>query len=120
MLFLTAGSSVLQFVQVTLIFGVVLIACIFVTRFVGNYQKGVTMNSNMQVIQMIKIGNNKFLQVVKVGDRYLVLGLSKDYITMLIEISEEEARKLEKKNTPPVGTAFSDIVNRFKDSLPKR
>ena len=120
MLFLDTGSSIFQFVQVSIIFGVVIVICILVTRFIGNYQKGVTMNTGMQVIQTARIANNKYLQVVKIGERYVVLGISKDNITMLMELSKEEADSLAPKKNGSFSKSLGDIMSKMKDSFPKR
>ena len=120
MLFLDTGSSVFQFVQVSIIFGAVIIICILVTRFVGNYQKGVTMNSGIQVVQTARLTNNKYLQVVKIGDRYVVLGISKDNITMLLELDPEEIDSILPKKNSSFSKSLGDIMSRTKDSFPKR
>lgn len=123
MLVLHAGSSVLQLIQVLLIFLFVLAVTYITTKFIAGYQKGTHAEKNIQVIEAAKVGNNKYVQIVKAADRYLVIGVSKDSMILLAELTEEEVR-----NMKPAGGRsgkqfqdyFNDVVKRVKDRLPKK
>ena len=49
------------------------------------------MNSNnIQIIETYKITTNKYIQIIKTGEKYLVIAVCKDTVTMLSELSGEE------------------------------
>jgi flagellar protein FliO/FliZ len=113
----------LQLVQVCLIFVFVLAITYAATKFIAGYQKNVYTNRSMQILTSMKVGTNKYIQVVKVADKYLVIGVSKDQITMLTELSEEEAMSL-KTGANSTGAKFSENLNevmkKMKNKLPKK
>lgn len=93
MFILLAGSgiagSISQLITVFIIFIFVLAITVFATRFVGGYQKLNGMNKNLEVIETTRITNNKFLQIIRAGEKYFVIGVGKDEISMLVEIDKE-------------------------------
>ena len=92
MLLLTASSGLeafIQFVTVLLLFFFVLVISYFVTKWVSGIQKGQMTGRNMEVLETVRLSNSKYLQIVHVGDKYLVIAVCKDTVTMLTEISAE-------------------------------
>ncbi len=73
-----------------LLFIFIVIGCYFTTRFVANKQMKQLKHSNFKVIDTYRITQNKFLQIVKIGTRYVVISITKDNITFITELSEEE------------------------------
>jgi flagellar protein FliO/FliZ len=45
---------------------------------------------NMELKETLRISNNKYLQIVRAGDKYLVMAVCKDTVTMLTELTEDE------------------------------
>ncbi len=93
MMLLTVSNSTnsyLQFLTVLIIFVFVLGITWFFTRWMANLQKGRTYGANIEVIETYKITANKYIQIIKTGDKYLAIGIGKDTITMLAEIPAEQ------------------------------
>lgn len=86
----TGMDSYIQFVTVLILFVFVLGITYLVTKWIANYQKGKTIVGNLEVIETCRITSNKFVQIVRAGSKYLVIGLGKDEIHILSELSEEE------------------------------
>lgn len=82
-------NSFVQFITVFLIFLLVIVICAFTTKFVAGYQKNKMMSGNIQVLETFKIANNKFIQIIKIGDKIFAVGIGKDSVTMLTELNEE-------------------------------
>ena len=93
-LLLTAGSgsSYAQFITVLILFVLVLGITAVVTKWLAGYQKQQGVNSNIQVIETSRISNNKYIQIVRVGDTYMVIAVCKDTVTLLGQISEESLK----------------------------
>ena len=88
---LTAGSYA-QFITVLVIFVLVLGLTAWVTKWMADYQKQVGAGSNIEVIETTRIANNKYIQLVRVGESYKVIAVCKDTVTMLGEVSAEQIK----------------------------
>lgn len=91
-------ESVVQLITVLIIFVLVLGTTYWTTKWIGGIQKGHMRGTNIELIECMRIGQTQFIQLARVGNKYLLLGLSKDNITMLGEISEE-GLKLDSENS---------------------
>ena len=83
-------DSVVQFMTVLIMFVFVLGITYFTTRYIAKIQKGQMSNKNMELIDTLRISNNKYLQIVRVGERYYCMAVCKDTVTLLGEIQKEE------------------------------
>lgn len=87
----STGESVFQLVIEFFIFIAVLVLVYFSTRFIANYQKTQQMGKNIQVIESAKVSSNKFVEIIRAGDeRYFLIGIGKDNIVLLGELSKDE------------------------------
>ena len=111
----TSGvQSFFQLIGVLLIFVFVLAITYYVTKWIAGYQKQHNFQKNMRVVETMKLTTNKYIQIIEVGETYLVIGIGKDEVTMLNDVSLEDTVKYQ--NT---GESFSNIMKQFKEHLPK-
>lgn len=96
MMFIADGrlDSFMQFIGALFVFLVVLAVTYFVTRWIGNYQKTQMKNQNMQVIETMRINNNKYIQIVKVAEEFLVISVTKEHIELLTKLDEKSAGQI--------------------------
>ncbi|MGN0376033.1 MAG: flagellar biosynthetic protein FliO [Suilimivivens sp.] len=83
-------DSYLQFITVLILFVFVLGITYVTTRWIANYQKGRAAGSNLEVIETMRVTGNKYLQIVRAGEKYLVIAVGKDEIHMLAELAGDE------------------------------
>ncbi len=83
-------DSYVQFMTVLLLFVFVLAITAFVTRWIGGYQKSRSVGANMELVESLRLSNNKYVQIVRIGRKYLAVAVCKDTVTMLSEIPEED------------------------------
>ena len=83
-------DSYAQFITVLVVFVLVLGVTALVTRWIANYQKQQSANMNIEVIETTVISNGKYIQIVRVGETYMVIAVCKDTVTMLGEIPAEQ------------------------------
>lgn len=86
----TQMDSYIQFVTVLVLFVLVLVITYLVTKWIANYQKGKTIVGNLEVIETCRITSNKYVQIVRAGSKYLVVGLGKDEVHILSELTEDQ------------------------------
>lgn len=87
------GSSYAQFITVLLVFVVVLGITALTTKWIAGYQKQQGANVNIQVIETTRIANNKYIQIIRAGEKYMVVAVCKDTVTMLCELPGEMLRE---------------------------
>lgn len=102
-------DSYVQFVTVLLLFVFVLAVTAFVTRWIGRYQRNSSSaGTNMELVEALRLSNNKYVQIVRIGRKYLALAVCKDTVTMLSEIPEEELNFPEGSSGSALG--FRDVL----------
>lgn len=106
-------ESIWQLFTVTIIFIIVLGFAYFTTRWISKLQKRQTVNRNIEVVETFKITTNKYIQIIRTGEKYLVIAIAKDTVTMLSEIDKEQldllSEQVEQKEN------FSEILSRIKE-----
>ena len=83
-------NAYLQFMTVLILFVFVLAITFWVTKWIAGYQRGRAINTNMELIETFRLTNNKYIQIIRVGQKYLAVAIGKDSVTMLTEIPEED------------------------------
>ncbi len=83
-------ESFFQLVGILLIFLFVLVLTYLVTKWIAGYQQGITLHRNIQVMETFRVNNNKFIQIIQVGKKYLVISVCKDTINVLTELTEDQ------------------------------
>lgn len=112
------AESFTQFLTVILVFVLVLALTYFTTRFVGNYQKARTGSGNFEVIETYRITNGKYLQIVKIGEKYVVIGIGKDNITSICELSADDIKPAAGQ-TESTTEVFKSVLEKARQRLSK-
>ena len=123
-------NSLIQLLGVLLIFIFVLIITYFTTRWIGGFQRQKLSGHSFQVLDTVRIGNNKFAQILKLGDTYLVIAVGKDEVTMLAKLTEDEIGLTEEDITAyqrvgesgmtGVGESFGDTLEKIRERFSKK
>lgn len=106
-------KSISQLLTLLVIFAFVLAITYFTTRFVANYQKGRMEDSNIKLLDAARLSQNKYIQIVQIGKKYYALAISKDTVTVITEVPEEEITI--KEDTGVVPQKFADILSNLKN-----
>lgn len=101
-------NNITRFISLLIIFAFVLAITYFTTRYIANYQKGKIDNGNIKIIETARISQDKLLQIIKVGTRYFLIALSKNDVTYLAELKEDEIKVCENGTSNLLG--FSDFL----------
>ena len=109
-------DNFLQFIAVIFIFVANLVAAYFVTRWIGGASMSQYQNKNIRIIEGCRVGQNKMVQIVKVGNKYFVLGIGKDEISCLGEVKEQDLTITENEIKPL--PEFKDILAKVKEKIP--
>ena len=115
---LTAGGydSFLDLITVLLIFVFVIAITLFTTKYVANYQKVQNAGKNIEVLETYRISQSKYIQIVKIGTKYVAIAVSKDTVTLLTALEETDISFNEMVNE---GKSFKDIFAGLKKTSMK-
>lgn len=108
----TRMDSYLQFITVLILFVFVLVITYLVTKWIAKYQKGKALVGNLEVIETCKLASNKYVQIIRVGSKYLVIAVGKDEVHMLSELTEDQLsfRELEQEQM----VNFASVLEKMK------
>ncbi len=120
---ISTGQSFFQLIVVLICFVAVLVLAYFTTRWLANYQKGHSYNKNLKIIETLKVSPDKYVEIIACGtDKYLIIGISKNEVSLLGELTKEELIDLD-VNLPGDGTTgnnggfttgFNQIIDKMK------
>lgn len=116
-------KSIGQLCSVLLIFVFVLAITYFATRWIAGYQKSQMDHRNMRIVETMRLTVNKYIQIIEVGDVYLVIGVGKDHIETLAELSKEHFKEVPHEvdyGENGFSSNFSDVLDQIKKRFPKK
>lgn len=109
----TSLESVGQLVVLILLFIFVLFLAYLAARIAGGFQSNImNKKSNVKVIEVFQLSSNKYIQIVKIGERYLALAVCKDNVTLLTELDVSEVREQVTAMEP---INFKSILDKMKN-----
>lgn len=108
-------DSFVQFVTVLLLFLVVLVITYGVTRWISGIQKTQMVGRNMEIVDTMRISSSKYLQIVRAGDKYLVIAVCKDTVTMLAEIPGDSLVLQDNAQMRGNQPGFREILEKIKN-----
>ena len=116
--------SVANIISLLLIFALVLAMAYFSTKFIAKYQSNVLNNkSNIKIIESYRIGNNKFIAIIKIGDDYYAIALGKEEVTFIDKLSSDSLKLNLEENSQTsdknINLDFKDIFSRIKNKKSK-
>ena len=107
-----------RLIVLVLVFVFVLFLAYIAARISGSFQSNViNKNSNIKVIEIFRISPNKTIEIVKIGEHYLALAVSKDNVELLAELDESEIKEQERTLEP---IDFKKILDKIKNDNQKK
>lgn len=111
-------GSFLELLGIIAIFIIVLVLCWATTKFVATRSIRQKNTGNFEVIETYAIAKDRYLQLVRIGEKYFAIAVSKDNISMLVEIPEIEIIK--DRQTPNTSVkGFSNVFQSVLDKMRK-
>ena len=65
---------------------------------------------NLRVVESIAVGGGVMIQLIKAGEKYLVVGVTRERVNLLSELTKEQIEEFE---SSPAAVPFSKIFSRF-------
>ena len=108
------ADSYLQFVFILILFVVILALSAFATKWMAGYQKEKGLSGNIEVIETSRISPNKYIQIVRIGDKYMAIAVGKDLIWHF-----KEDMRFFRETTAEDNLNFKEVFEKFKSELKK-
>lgn len=115
----SAIDSAAQLLTVIVLFIVVLIATWLTTRYIAGVQKGKLSGSNFETVDTFRLSQNKYVQIIRIGHRYLAVAVCKDTVTVLCELQEDEITFRDEAFTQKA-VSFENFFNKAKEIAGKK
>lgn len=98
-----------------LIVGVILYITYLFTRVVGRGIAGKSHSTYMKLIDQMMIAQNCSIAVVKIGNRFFLIGIASSEITLLTELKEEDLEDLAtfSSDINTTKTDFKELMTKF-------
>ncbi len=100
-----------------LVFILVLAATYYFTKWMAGFQKEKSSSGNIEVIETARISTTKYIQIIRIGSKYMAIAIGKDEVTNLGEISKEDL--IIREDDPEQKASFKDILDKFKGEIKK-
>ncbi|WP_162300652.1 flagellar biosynthetic protein FliO [Anaerosacchariphilus polymeriproducens] len=110
-------NNIFQLLGVLLIFIFVLAVTYWTTRWIAKYQQAQVFHKNIKPIETFRVTNGKFIQILKVGEKYIVVAVCKDTITMLTELKEDEVMEIPLEMKQNTNLNFQQVLEDIKKKL---
>ncbi|MCL2577863.1 MAG: flagellar biosynthetic protein FliO [Defluviitaleaceae bacterium] len=85
----------------------------FATKKMASSRSGVRETCNLSVVESINVGGQAVVRLVKAGDKYLLVGVTKERITYLAEIDKEQIIEQKAPELTNLNTPFGKVLSRF-------
>lgn len=101
-------ESVFKLIGLIILCVIIIVASYFTTKFVGRKQMGHYARSNFKSLDIYRVNGNKYLQIIQVGKKYFCISVTKDNISLISELNEEDI-----VNWPPEAknSSFKDVLS---------
>lgn len=108
------AGNVLQLLAAIFAFVIVLLATYYLTKWIAKSGVVQSRSQNIKVIETFKIAPNKYIQIIQLGSKYYSIGVTKEHITFLTDLDEEQ---LDISEIPPASgqAPFADLLKKFSE-----
>jgi flagellar protein FliO/FliZ len=106
-------STMGQVFSLLIIFMGVLFLAYYSTKMIASARHYGRKNSNIHFIENFSMGQNSHLRLVKVANKTILIAVSKENITFITEVDEDQLNDEEKTDTVSNKTKFDKYFNIF-------
>ncbi len=106
-------GGIAQFITVLVLFVIVLWVTWAVTKWTASYQKGKGAGGNIEMLESFRIAPDKYVQIIRVADKYLAVAVAKDTVTFLAQL--DESALVWRESAVGVKMNFQEILEKVRE-----
>jgi flagellar protein FliO/FliZ len=88
----------------------------FVTRKMAGVRSAGRETCNLSIVESISVGGQAVVRLVKAGDKYLLIGVTRERVTLLGEIDSDQITEQKPAEFNNMNTPFGKILSKFVQS----
>jgi len=101
--------------RIVIVFVIVLAMAYFFTKWLASAKTGGKSKNNIRVIESCGVGAQSYVQIMRVGKKYVLLGVSKSGVSLLAELDPRDIEAAEPRNSAfPFEKILSTYLPRLK------
>lgn len=109
-------DSLAQLLTVCIVFILVVFLAYYSSRIIARLQAKSYKNSNVKIIETVRIANNKYIEIIEIGSKCFAIAVGKEEVTFLTELQPDELVHISELNQQ--GNLFGKKMD-FQDVLKK-
>ena len=103
-------NNILQLITALFVFVLVLALTYFVTKWIAKSGAMQSRAKNIKVIETYKIAPSKYIQIIQIGKKQYAIGVTKEQITYLTELTEDQLKIPEDFGNTVGDTSFKEVM----------
>ena len=108
---MSSTDNLLQLLGLVVLFIVILIITFYTTKIIGGIKAGQQKKGNIKVLETFRVTQNKYLQLVQIGKKYIVIAIGKNEIQLITELQESDLNEPEEYLKQDL--RFMDILSKL-------
>lgn len=113
-------NNILQLIAALFVFVLVLALTYFVTKWIAKSGAMQSRARNIKVIETYKIAPSKYIQIVQIGKKQYAIGVTKEQITFLSELEEDQLEIPEEFGNTVGDTSFKEVMKNMLSNVKNR
>lgn len=114
--YLFQGSSTIRNIAelfgLLLVFVLILVLAYYTSKWIGKTGAGMTTkNHNITIIETLRLSQTKYLQIIKIANKYIVIAVSKDHVEYITDIDGDQLKSFEGVMDTP---SFKEVLSKIK------
>ena len=105
-------GSIAQIFGMLAAFAIIVAAAYYVSKYFGKYALKARENSNIKVIETNRVAVDKYLQIIEVGGKYFLIGITKTNINLISELSADRIKDFTAKEVERF--SFKEFLDKAK------
>lgn len=106
-----------QLVLLIVVFAAILFLAYFSTKKIASFKLGTGRNNFFKIVSSLPLGGTNSIQLVKAGERYFLIGVSKEKIVCIAEFQAEDISDFDADNVKPsFQKYFDNFLNKNKNN----
>lgn len=113
-------NNILQLIATLFVFVLVLALTYFVTKWIAKSGAMQSRAKNIKVIETYKIAPSKYIQIIQIGKKQYAIGVTKEQITFLSELEEDQLKIPEDFGNAVGDTSFKEVMKNMLSNVKNR
>lgn len=112
-------NNFFEVVLLLLLFLLIIMIAYYFTYAIARVQKGIRSNKNLEIIEVINLGQSKYLELVRIGNQYVVISVAKQHVETVLTLKAEDLDLNDDVQNAKM-LPFQQILDRYKNGKIKK